>query len=93
MGIGPTPIGWLKRRSTFVYLANVLDAFSRRCGGWKLSRQIDTRLTLAPLEMALQVRRPAPGLSHHSDWGVQYASAEYIARLEQVHAQVSRSAT
>jgi putative transposase len=70
----------------------VLDAFSRRCVGWKLSRQIDTCLTLAALEMALEFRRPAPGMIHHSDRGVQYASTAYIAQLEQAQARVSMSA-
>lgn len=79
--------------TTFVYLACVLDAFSRRYVGWKRSRQIDTRLTLAALDTALETRQPSPGLIHHSDRGVQYASTEYIARLEQVPAQVSMSAT
>lgn len=89
----PIDITYIRLPSAFVYLAYVLDAFSRRCIGWKLSRQIDTRLTLAALEMALETRQPAPGLIHHSDRGVQYASTEYIARLEQVQAQVSMSAT
>ncbi len=83
----------IRLSTTFVYLACILDAFSRRCIGWKLSRQIDTRLTLAVLEMALEARRPAPGWIHHSDRGVQYASREYIARLEQAQARVSMSAT
>jgi transposase InsO family protein len=78
--------------TTFVYLACVLDAFSRRCVGWKPSRQIDTRLTLDALEMALTQRHPAPGLLHHSDQGVQYASAAYVARLEQAGMLVSISA-
>jgi len=86
-------ITYIRLPTTFVYLACILDAFSRRCVGWKLSRQIDTRLTLAALEMALEARQPPPGLIHHSDRGVQYASTEYIARLEQVQAQVSMSAT
>jgi putative transposase len=73
---------YIRLPTTFVYLACILDAFSRRCIGWKLSRQIDTRLTLAALEMALATRQPTPGLIHHSDRGVQYASTEYIARLE-----------
>jgi putative transposase len=84
---------------TFVYLACVLacvlDAFSRRCVGWQLSRQIDTHLTLDALdalEMALTQRQPAPGLIHHSDRGVQYASLAYVARLEQAGIQVSMSA-
>jgi putative transposase len=75
----------------------VLDAFSRRCVGWQLSRQIDTHLTLDALEldaleMALTLRQPAPGLIHHSDRGVQYASLAYVARLEQAGIQVSMSA-
>ena len=84
---------YIRLPTVFVYLACVLDAFSRRCIGWKLSRQIDTRLTLAALEMALQTRQPVPGLIHHSDRGVQYASTEYVARLDQVQTQVSMSAT
>lgn len=67
----------------FVYLACVLEAHSRRCLGWALSKEIDTALTLNALDMALQRRPPPPGLIHHSDQGVQYASASYIARLEQ----------
>lgn len=86
-------ITYIRLPTAFVYLACIIDAFSRRCVGWKLSRQIDTRLTLAALEMALEARHPAPGLIHHSDRGVQYASTEYIARLEQAHAQISMSAT
>lgn len=85
-------ITYVRLPTTFVYLACVLDAYSRRCIGWRLSRQIDTRLTLAALEMALTQRRPAPGLIHHSDQGVQYASLSYIERLEQAGILVSMSA-
>ncbi len=85
-------ITYVRLPTTFVYLACVIDAFSRRCVGWKLSRQIDTRLTLDALEMALTQRHPAPGLLHHSDQGVQYASAAYVARLEQAGMLVSMSA-
>ena len=76
----------------FVYLAAVLDAFSRRCVGWHLAKDIDTRLTLHALERALAARRPAPGLIHHSDRGVQYASGEYTARLSEAGARISMSA-
>ncbi len=79
--------------TAFVYLACLLDAYSRRCVGWHLSRAIDTRLTLAALDRALALRQPAPGLIHHSDRGVQYASAEYVARLERAGARLSMSAT
>ena len=85
-------ITYVRLPTTFVYLACLLDAYSRRCIGWKLSRQIDTWLTLDALEVALAQRQPAPGLIHHSDRGVQYASLDYVARLEQVGARVSMSA-
>lgn len=86
-------ITYIRLPTTFVYLACMLDAFSRRCIGWKLSRQIDTRLTLAALEMALEFRQPPRGLIHHSDRGVQYASTEYVGRLEELGVRVSMSAT
>jgi putative transposase len=76
----------------FVYLACVLDAFSRRCIGWQLSQDIDTRLTLVALNQAILARRPAPGLIHHSDRGVQYASLDYVARLSEIGACPSMSA-
>jgi transposase InsO family protein len=85
-------ITYVRLPTAFVYLACLLDASSRRCIGWKLSRQIDTRLTLAALEMAVAQRQPAPGLIHHADRGVQYASTEYVARLEQIGAHLSMSA-
>lgn len=81
----------LRLRSAFVYLACILDAFSRRCVGWHLSRDMTTQLTLAALRQAIEQRHPAPGLIHHSDRGVQYASRDYVEQLEQVGAQISRS--
>ncbi len=75
----------------FVYLACVLDAFSRRVIGWHLSRDIDTRLTLAALNKAIAARCPQAGLIHHSDRGVQYASGEYVARLGEIRACPSMS--
>lgn len=86
-------ITYIRLPTTFAYLACILDAFSRRCIGWKLSRQIDTRLTLAALEKAVEQRQPRRGLLHHSDRGVQYASTEYVSRLEEIGARVSMSAT
>jgi transposase InsO family protein len=85
-------ITYIRLPTAFVYLAAILDALSRRCVGWELSRCIDTRLTLAALDRALTTRQPAPGLIHHSDQGVQYASSDYVARLEEVGAQVSMAA-
>jgi transposase InsO family protein len=81
---------WLP--SSFVYLAALLDAYSRCCVGWCLSRHIDTQLALNALEMALTQRAVRPGLIHHSDHGVQYASQAYVQRLQQVGAQISMAA-
>jgi transposase InsO family protein len=76
----------------FVYLAVILDAFSRRVIGWALGRTLEAVLTLGALRMALAQRRPKPGLVHHSDRGVQYASHEYTQLLEQhgIHISMSR---
>jgi putative transposase len=83
---------YIRLPSTFVYLAAILDAYSRKCVGWKLSRRIDTQLTLGALEAALAVRCVKAGLIHHSDRGVQYASTEYVARLQSIEAQISMEA-
>jgi len=64
-----TDITYIRLPTTFAYLACLLDAHSRRCIGWHLSRTIDTRLTLAALDRARVARRPA-GLIYHSDRGV-----------------------
>ena len=72
----PTREGWL-------YLATVLDLASRRVIGWAMRETLELDLALAALRMALGARHPAPGLLHHSDRGVQYASAEYRALLAQ----------
>ena len=82
-------ITYIRLPTAFCYLAAVLDAYSRYCVGWSLSRWIDTRLTLCALEMALWKRLPEPGLIHHSDQGVQYASSEYLARLQNAGALIS----
>lgn len=84
-------ITYIRLPQGFLYLACVLDAFSRRVIGWHLSRDIDTRLTLAALNAAITTRRPPVGLIHHSDRGVQYASAEYVARLGEIGACPSMS--
>ena len=74
-------ITYIRLRHEFVYLAVVLDAFSRRVVGWELGRTLTARLALMALERAVAERQPPPGLVHHSDRGVQYASAEYTAAL------------
>ena len=66
----------------FLYLAVVLDLFSRKVIGWALSEQIDAELTLAGLRMALGERGPVNGCIHHSDRGVQYACHAYVEELE-----------
>lgn len=83
---------YIRLPTTFAYLACLLDAWSRRCIGWRLSRTIDTTLTLAALDQALTTRQPPPELIHHSDRGVQYASAAYVARLTDAGARISMSA-
>jgi putative transposase len=74
-------ITYIRLRGEFVYLAVVLDAFSRKVVGWELGRTLTARLAIMALERAVAQRNPAPGLVHHSDRGVQYASAEYIGML------------
>jgi putative transposase len=66
----------------FVYLAVILDAWSRRVVGWAISRRIDADLAIAALEAAVAARQPPPGCLHHSDRGSQYASEPYRERLE-----------
>jgi transposase InsO family protein len=82
---------YIRLRGAFVYLACILDAFSRRCVGWYLSRDMTTQLTLMALRRAIHERHPRPGLIHHSDRGMQYASYDYIEQLQQIEAQVSMS--
>jgi putative transposase len=83
-------ITYVRLPTSFCYLAAIIDDYSRYCVGWSLSKWIDTRLTLEALTMALETRRPCAGLIHHSDQeGVQYASADYVAALEEVGAQIS----
>jgi len=82
---------YIRLRSAFVYLACILDAFSRRCVGWYLSRDMTTQMTLMALRRAIHERHPQPGLIHHSDRGVQYASSEYIDQLKLIGARVSMS--
>jgi len=76
-------ITYIRLQKEFVYLAVVLDAFSRKVVGWALEKTLATSLPKAALEMAIAARQPGPGLVHHSDRGVQYASAEYVAVLQQ----------
>ena len=67
-------ITYVRLQREFVSLAVLLDAYSRRCIGWAFDRSLEAELALAALQMALAVRPFWPGLVHHSDRGVQYAS-------------------
>jgi putative transposase len=75
-------ITYIRLWREFIYLAVILDAFSRRVIGWALERSLEDDLTLAALRMALDRRQPKPGLVHHSDRGVQYASGDYVGELK-----------
>ncbi len=84
-------ITYIRLVSEFVFLAVILDAFSRRVVGWALSRHIDAELTLSALRMAIEERNIQPGLVHHSDRGVQYACDEYIKLLKEQKFTISMS--
>jgi putative transposase len=84
-------ITYIRLLSEFVYLAVILDAFSRRVIGWALGRTLAGPLTVAALKMAIARGRVEPGLVHHSDRGVQYASHDYIALLTEHGIQISMS--
>jgi putative transposase len=85
-------ITYIRLPRAFIYLAAILDGYSRRCIGWALARSIDARLPLAALKMALSTRRFQPGkLMHHSDQGVQYACYDYVQVLEQHQIIISMS--
>jgi transposase InsO family protein len=84
-------ITYIRLQTEFVYLAVVLDAFSRRVVGWALDGSVETDLPLAALRMALELRRPSPGLVHHSDRGSQYASNDYTDLLKEHGCQISMS--
>jgi putative transposase len=74
---------YIRLRLGFVYLAIIMDAFSRRAIGWALGRTLEAELTVRALNMALRNRRPAAGLIHHSDGGVQYAAYDYVGILRE----------
>lgn len=84
-------ITYIRLEEEFVYLAVILDAYSRRVIGWHLSDGLDDSLTLAALRMALEQRAVRPGLVHHSDRGVQYASGDYTDLLKENDIDISMS--
>ena len=84
-------ITYIRLRDEFVFLAVVLDAYSRRVIGWELDRTLQDDLTLSALRMALARRSIEPGLVHHSDRGVQYASTGYTDLLKEHGITISMS--
>ena len=84
-------ITYIRLREEFVFLAVILDAFSRRVIGWALDRTMEEELTLTALRMALKHRNVLPGLVHHSDRGSQYASNDYTDLLKASGIQISMS--
>jgi putative transposase len=84
-------ITYIRLETEFVYLAVVLDAFSRRVIGWALDRTLEAGLAVDALQMAFRQRGPVKGLTHHSDRGVQYASREYTDLLKEHGVQISMS--
>jgi transposase InsO family protein len=84
-------ITYIRLETEFIYLAVVLDAFSRRVIGWALGRTLEASLAVQALQMAFRRRGPVKGLTHHSDRGVQYASKEYTDLLKEHGVQISMS--
>jgi putative transposase len=84
-------ITFVRLREEFVFLAVILDAFSRRVIGWALDRNMEDELTLTALRMALSRRSIQPGLVHHSDRGSQYASNDYTDLLKAHAIDISMS--
>ncbi len=87
-------ITYIRILNGFVFLAVIMDLCSRRIIGWSISKNIDQDLTLSALEMAISLRKPSPGVIHHSDRGVQYLSKSYIKKLKdnKFHISCSRKA-
>ena len=86
-----TDITFLWTAQGWLYLAVILDLFSRRVVGWATSQNVDRHLALAALDSSLARRRPAPGLVHHSDRGSTYASGDYRKALDARGIQCSMS--
>lgn len=86
-------ITYIRLEEEFVYLAVILDGYSRRVIGWALERTLEDELTIQALRMALKRRQPAEGLVHHSDRGVQYASKDYTGLLKDNGIEISMSRT
>ncbi len=86
-------VTYIRIRRGFVYLAAILDAYSRRVIGYAISATLETSLAIDALRMAIATRHPTPGIIHHSDQGVQYASEEYVTELRKCGFVISMSRT
>jgi putative transposase len=86
-------ITYIRILTCFVYLAAILDRFSRKVIGWAISKRLDRELSLQTLKMALEERNPPPGCIHHSDRGVQYACWDYVSLLQAKGLRISMSRT
>lgn len=84
-------ITYVRLQQEFIYLAVILDVYSRRVVGWSISRQLESSVAQQALESALKQRQPVPGLIHHSDRGVQYACGDYVKQLEAAGITISMS--
>lgn len=84
-------ITYIRLAGEFVFLAVVLDAFSRRVVGWCLDRSLEAHLAIGALRQAIAARHPPPGLVHHSDRGIQYACSAYVQVLKDHHITPSMS--
>lgn len=84
-------ITYIRIATCFVYLAVILDLFSRKVVGWALSTRLKHELSVEALKMAVEARNPPAGCIHHSDRGVQYACTEYVALLKHYKFQISMS--
>jgi len=86
-------ITYVATREGFLYLAFILDAHSRRIVGWAMENHLRTEIVVDALQMAVWRRKPAPGLVHHSDQGVQYTALSFSERLEEVGITASMGRT
>ena len=73
---------YIRLRTEFVFLAVILDRFSRKAIGWALDRSLNARVAVSALQQAIERRQPAPGVVHHSDQGIQYACWDYMQELK-----------
>jgi len=82
-------ITYIRLLTDFVYLAILLDGYSRKIVGYALSKALDTSMVLSALQMAISKRKPLPGCIHHSDQGIQYASTDYVKELNKNDFKIS----